>query len=159
MMPTIIQKQLQQGLFHHPQPSIERALWSDLARRPGLAKSSVSVLMFLPLSRSSQPAVESRDFGVVSLNTWRIGDLTVRHKLLLAGLGWSGMPEPIVRADIESGRLVRLNLPNWRGGEYPMHAIHMTDTTPGPAGQWLIGRLATSRPSAVAMFLCTDLFM
>jgi DNA-binding transcriptional LysR family regulator len=96
---------------------------------------------FVQLVLSEQPEVESHDFGVVSLNTWRI--LTMRHKLLLAGLGWSGMPEPIVRADIESGRLVRLNLPNWRGGEYPMHAIHMTDTTPGPAGQWLIGRLAT----------------
>jgi hypothetical protein len=30
------------------------------------------------------------------------------------------MPEPIVRADIEAGRLVRLNLREWRGGEYTM---------------------------------------
>jgi hypothetical protein len=53
------------------------------------------------------------------------------------------MPEPIVRADIDSRRLVRLNLPHWRGGEYAMQAIHMTDTPPGPAGRWLIERLAT----------------
>jgi hypothetical protein len=53
------------------------------------------------------------------------------------------MPEPMVRADIESGRLVRLNFPDWRGGEYAMQAIHMTNTPPGPAGRWLIGRLAT----------------
>ncbi len=63
-----------------------------------------------------QPAAERRDFGVVSLNTWRIGDQAARQKLLLAGLGWGGMPEPLVRADIESERLVRLNLPDWRGG-------------------------------------------
>jgi DNA-binding transcriptional LysR family regulator len=98
---------------------------------------------FLQLVLSQQLGAESRDYGVVSLNTWRIGDLSVRHKLLLAGLGWSGMPEPIVRADIESGRLVRLNLPAWRGGEYAMQAIYMTDTPPGPAGRWLIERLAT----------------
>jgi DNA-binding transcriptional LysR family regulator len=98
---------------------------------------------FVQLVLSDQPAAESRDYGVVSLNTWRIGDLSVRHKLLLGGIGWSGMPEPIVRADIESGRLVRLNLPDWRGGEYAMQAIHMTGTPPGPAGRWLIGRLAT----------------
>jgi hypothetical protein len=36
-----------------------------------------------------------------------------------------------------------LNLPDWRGGEYAMQAIHMTDTPPGPAGRWLIERLAT----------------
>ena len=98
---------------------------------------------FVQLVLSEQPAAESRDFGVVSLNTWRIGDLAARHKLFLAGIGWGGMPEPIVRADIESGRLVRLNLPDWRGGEYTMQAIHKTDTPPGPAGRWLIERLAT----------------
>jgi DNA-binding transcriptional LysR family regulator len=99
---------------------------------------------FVQLVLSEQPAVAaSYDFGVVSRNTWHIGDLSARHKLLLAGLGWSGMPEPIVRADIEAGRLVRLNLPDWRGGEYTMQAIYLTDTPPGPAGQWLIRRLAT----------------
>jgi DNA-binding transcriptional LysR family regulator len=98
---------------------------------------------FVQLVLSEQPATGSQDFGVLSLNTWRIGDLSARHKLLLAGIGWSGMPEPIVRADIESGRLVRLNLPDWRGGEYAMQAMHKTDTPPGPAGRWLIERLAT----------------
>jgi DNA-binding transcriptional LysR family regulator len=98
---------------------------------------------FVQLVLSEQPAAESRDFGVVSLNTWRIGDQAARHKLLLAGLGWGGMPEPIVRADIESGRLVRLNLPDWRGGEYTLQAIYKTDTPPGPAGRWLIERLVT----------------
>jgi DNA-binding transcriptional LysR family regulator len=98
---------------------------------------------FVQLVLSEQPAGESRDFGVVSLNTWRIGDQAARHKLILAGLGWGGMPEPIVRADIEAGRLVRLNLRDWRGGELPMQAIHKTDTPPGPAGRWLIERLVT----------------
>jgi len=105
---------------------------------------------FVQLVLSEQPATESRDFAVVGLNTWRIGDLNARHKLLVAGLGWSGMPEPMVRADIESGRLVRLNLRDWRGGEYTMQAIHKTDTPPGPAGRWLIDRLVTlsDRPEA-----------
>jgi DNA-binding transcriptional LysR family regulator len=98
---------------------------------------------FIQLVLSEQPAGESRDFGVVGLNTWRIGDQAARHKLLLAGLGWGGMPEPIVRADIKIGKLVRLNLPDWRGGEYTMQAIHKTDTPPGPAGRWLIERLVT----------------
>jgi len=98
---------------------------------------------FVQLVLSEEPAGRSRDFGVVSLNTWRISDQAVRHKFLLAGLGWCGMPEPIVRDDIEAGRLVRLNLPDWRGGEFPLLIIHKTDTPPGPAGRWLIERLAT----------------
>jgi DNA-binding transcriptional LysR family regulator len=93
-----------------------------------LAKAGQAVPLqardFLQLVLSEQPAAESRDFGVVSLNIWRIGDLSTRHNLVLAGFGWCGMPEPIVRADIESGRLVRLDIPDWRGGEYPMQAVH-----------------------------------
>jgi DNA-binding transcriptional LysR family regulator len=98
---------------------------------------------FVQLVLSERPAGESRDSGVVSLNSWRIGDQAAKHGLLLAGLGWGGMPEPNVRADIEAGRLVRLDLRNWRGGEHPLHAVHMTDAPPGPAGQWLIERLVS----------------
>ncbi|MEA3065649.1 MAG: hypothetical protein QOJ27_2101, partial [Sphingomonadales bacterium] len=98
---------------------------------------------FIQLILSERPAADGRDFGVVSLNSWRIGDLAAKHALLLAGLGWGGMPEPAVRADIEAGRLVRLNLRNWRGGEYNLQAVHKVDTPPGPAGRWLIERLAT----------------
>jgi DNA-binding transcriptional LysR family regulator len=95
---------------------------------------------FTQLVLSEKPA-EGRDIAVASFNTWRIGDQAARHKLLLAGLGWCGMPEPIVRADIESGRLVRLDLPEWRGGDYVLFAFHKIDTPPGPAGRWLIDRL------------------
>jgi hypothetical protein len=53
------------------------------------------------------------------------------------------MPEPAVRDDIAAGRLVQLNLRNWRGGEYNLQAVHKVDTPPGPAGRWLIERLVT----------------
>ena len=98
---------------------------------------------YVQLVLSERPPVDGRDFGVVSLNNWRIGDLAAKHALLLAGLGWGGMPEPAVRADLESGRLVKLNLGNWRGGEHDLQAVHKVDTPPGPAGRWLIERLST----------------
>ena len=47
--------------------------------------------------------------------TWRIADLGAKHALLFAGSGWGLMPEPIVRDDLASGRLVRLDLPDVRG--------------------------------------------
>jgi DNA-binding transcriptional LysR family regulator len=97
----------------------------------------------LQLVLSDRPAAEGRDQGVVSLATWRVGDLALKHELLLSGIGWGGMPEPMVRADIESGRLVRLDLPDWRGGEYQMQVVHKIETPPGPAGRWLIERLVT----------------
>ncbi|HWN53248.1 MAG TPA: LysR family transcriptional regulator [Xanthobacteraceae bacterium] len=101
---------------------------------------------YLQLVLSDQPTPEGRDYGVVSLANWRVGDLTLKHKLLLSGIGWGGMPEPMVRSDIESGRLVRLNLPDWRGGEYAMQVVHKIEMPPGPAGRWLIERLVLSSP-------------
>ena len=92
---------------------------------------------------SERSATDGRDYGVVSLNNWRIGDLGVKHALLLAGLGWGGMPEPALRADLKAGRLVKLNVRNWRGGEYNLQAVHKVDTPPGPARRWLIERLST----------------
>jgi DNA-binding transcriptional LysR family regulator len=112
-----------------------------LARAGGGAPREPSDYIQLILSERS--AADSRDYGVVSLNNWRIGDLGVKHALLLAGTGWGGMPEPAVRADLKTGRLVKLNLRNWRGGEYNLQAVHKVDTPPGPAGRWLIERLAT----------------
>jgi len=105
---------------------------------------------FVQLVLSVQPAGGSRDFGVVSQNTWRIGDLTAKHNLILGGIGWGGMPEPMVRADIEAGRLVSLNLRDWRGGEHSLRVVHKIDAPPGPAGRWLIERFAASDPETEA---------
>jgi len=113
-------------------------------------KSTARALDHVQLVLSDRPAGEGRDQGVVSLATWRVGDLTLKHKLLLSGFGWGGMPEPMVRADIEAGRLVRLELPDWRGGVYPMQVAHKIETPPGPAGRWLINRLVTSSAGAGA---------
>ena len=61
---------------------------------------------------------EDHDVGVFSNETWRLADLGAKHALLLAGSGWGLMPEPIVRDDLASGRLVRLDLPEVRSGFY-----------------------------------------
>ena len=46
---------------------------------------------------------EDRDFGVVSVKTWRLADLGAKHALLLAGMGWGNMPKPMVNDDLKRG--------------------------------------------------------
>lgn len=89
------------------------------------------------------PLTRGHDFGVVGLKTWRLADLGAKHALLLAGVGWGGMPEAMVRADIEAGRLVVLDLPDWQPGPYTLQIVNRTDTPPGPAARWLIERFAS----------------
>ncbi len=88
------------------------------------------------------------DLGVASSRTWRLADLGSKHMLLREGIGWGNMPEPMVRADIEAGRLKRLEMPH---SSYRLEAIYRTDTPPGPAASWLIARFkaqaATQAPT------------
>jgi DNA-binding transcriptional LysR family regulator len=101
---------------------------------------------YLQLVLSDQRAGDGRDYGVVSQTTW-VGDVALKHKLLLAGIGWGGMPEPMVRADIQSGRLVQLDVPEYRTGDSPLLVMFKSETQPGPPGLWLIERLLASFPA------------
>ncbi len=85
---------------------------------------------------------EGRDFGVVSLRTWRLGDMSAKHELLIAGLGWGNMPEHMVREDLRSGRLVRLRPMEAPAQRFPLMLIHRAEAPPRTAAQWLAGKLA-----------------
>ena len=77
---------------------------------------------------------------MVGPKTWRLADLGAKHALLLAGVGWGSMPAPMVKGDIEAGRLVELDLSDWWAAIYPLRVLHRIDSPPGPAAQWLIER-------------------
>jgi DNA-binding transcriptional LysR family regulator len=83
----------------------------------------------------------NRDNGVLSNRNWRLGDLGAKHAMLLGGLGWGGMPLHMVQADIEAGRLCRLQPEEWGnaagGVEISMCVIQRRDHLLGPAARWL----------------------
>jgi DNA-binding transcriptional LysR family regulator len=108
---------------------------------PSAARQHVQLVL------SEKRGHEGQDYGVLSLTTWRVGDLAAKHELLLAGVGWGGMPEPTVRADLKCGRLVQLALRDWQHTAFTMHIVHKIDTPPGVGGQWLIDRLLASWPA------------
>jgi DNA-binding transcriptional LysR family regulator len=103
----------------------------------GAARDHVQLVLS---DRSS--LTEGRDFAVVGTRSWRLADLSTKHALLLAGIGWGNMPEPMVHADLAAGRLIHLDIPEWRDGRYVFQAIHRTDTPPRPAAAWLIKRFS-----------------
>ncbi|WP_175769578.1 LysR family transcriptional regulator [Burkholderia cenocepacia] len=84
------------------------------------------------------------DFGVQGKNIWRLADLGAKHAFLRAGLGWGHMPLWSVNDDLETGRLVRIDLEGPSAGLMPFQATYPADRLPGPAGRWLLERF---RPS------------
>ena len=85
-----------------------------------------------------------QDFGVLSPETWRLGDLGAKHALLLGGLGWGSMPEAMVAGDVARGGLVVLDIEGSGPVEYGIFGVHRADAPPGPAGVWLVDHLARS---------------
>ena len=101
----------------------------------------------LQLVLSSRTEVlDRRDYGVHAVRHWRIADMNLRHKLLLAGIGWCSMPRALVAADLAAGRLVALKPRRWEGSDrmprFPLVIAHRRDKALGPAARWLVQRLA-----------------
>ena len=101
----------------------------------GAARGHVQLVIY-----DRSPLTAGRDFSVVASRTWRIGDLSAKHMLLRAGIGWGMMPLAMVADDLARGELVQLALPDLAPFAYPLDAVHRTDTHPGPAATWLIER-------------------
>ena len=72
----------------------------------GLAREHVQLVI-----SDRSPLSEGQEFGVIAPRTWRLSDMSSKHTLLLAGIGWGSMPAHLARADLEAGRLVALKLP------------------------------------------------
>jgi DNA-binding transcriptional LysR family regulator len=79
-----------------------------------------------------------QDFGVLALRDWRLGDLGSKYALLRSGIGWGNMPLELVQDDIDTGRLVHLDINEGHSVRFPLYVIHRGDDEPGPAGQWLM---------------------
>jgi len=110
----------------------------DPANAPGAARNHVQLVL-----TDRSPLTQGQDFGVIGVKSWRLADLGAKHALLLAGIGWGNMPEPMVRADLAAGRLKQLDLPEGnRDFHYAFHAIYRTDTPPKPAAAWMIQRFS-----------------
>jgi len=82
--------------------------------------------------------------GVFSPRTWRVVDLSTKQALIAGGLGWGHLPEHLVRADLQAGRLVKLSLDAW-SGDGPRRALVLVwrpNAVLGPVARWAQDRLS-----------------
>jgi DNA-binding transcriptional LysR family regulator len=110
---------------------------------PGAGRDHIQLVL-----TERSPLPQGHDLGVIGTQTWRLADLGSKHMLLKEGIGWGYMPEPMVREDLQRGRLVQLDMPEYKDGFIRLHAIYRTDTPPGPAGSWLIARFEAQASEA-----------
>jgi DNA-binding transcriptional LysR family regulator len=112
-----------------------------LARIEGCVPEAAARAQVQLVLTDTSSLTKGQEFAVIGLRTWRLADLGAKHALLLAGIGWGSMPEPMIREDLQAGRLVRLAMNEWDGILYRLQSVHRSDTPPGPAARWLLERL------------------
>lgn len=86
----------------------------------------------------------SKDFSVHSKLTWRMSDLSTKHALLRAAMGWGYMPAHVIADDIANGKLVRIQTSQHppEGLAIPMQCVYSSDYRAGPAVSWWLDALA-----------------
>jgi DNA-binding transcriptional LysR family regulator len=109
--------------------------------RGAVSASAVAKQVQLVLTDRST-LTEGRDFGVLSPLTWRMADLGAKHAFLRAGLGWGHMPLHMVKADLDSGALVKIRVQGLpRDVLMAMRVVFRKDAPPGPAARTFIAQL------------------
>jgi DNA-binding transcriptional LysR family regulator len=117
-------------------PSHRLASMRGVISAPAIAKQVQLVLT------DRTALTEGRNFGVLSPLTWRLADLGAKHAFLKAGLGWGHMPLHMVKADLDSGALVKIRVEgNPRDMSLPMKVVFRKDAPPGPAARAFIAQL------------------
>jgi DNA-binding transcriptional LysR family regulator len=111
-----------------------------LARAETLAPGEARDHLQLVLTDRS-PLTEGQEFAVFGTRTWRLADLSAKHQLLRQGIGWGNMPRHLVNADLATGALVELALPERRRIAYRLHALRRRDMRPGPSASWVLAEL------------------
>lgn len=134
-------------------PALQRVHVGSVRMIPVVAPSHALASVTPPvpaaeLRRQVQVVLASRtddtdDVAVLGDRTWRVMDLSTKHALLRAGLGWGNLPQPRVADDLRQGTLVQLDLEGWGPDEHllSLAAVHRRDRPPGPVGRWILDLL------------------
>lgn len=113
-----------------------------LAGRRGLIPATTMAKQVQLVLSDRTELSTGRDFGVLSPLTWRLADLGAKHAFLKSGLGWGHMPLHMVKADLDSGALVRIRVAGMpREVIMPMKVVYRKDAPPGPAARAFIAQL------------------
>mgnify|MGYP000368247305 CR=1 FL=1 len=99
----------------------------------------------LVLSDQWPDTQDAQTIGLTGGKIWRMTDMSIRHELLRAGLGWCRMPRHVVASDLNTGRLVALKAVHWKHNKFmvPLQCFYHQKRPLGPAGRWLLKQLTS----------------
>ncbi len=85
---------------------------------------------------------QSRDLLPGGLR-WTVSDFAAKKEILLAKMGWGGMPEHLISNELEQGKLVALNVESYPPRQSHLYKIRRRDRDIGIVAQSIWERLAS----------------
>jgi DNA-binding transcriptional LysR family regulator len=82
---------------------------------------------------------------------WSVTDVAAKKEVILAGMGWGGLPEHVVADSLASGELVALEVPEFAVGAMELFAMRRRDRAHGVVASALWEELKRSGASAAAI--------
>lgn len=89
--------------------------------------------------KDSAKKVSADNYRVIKNGrSWRVNDYHTKKEIILEGLGWGNLPEFTIKEELETGKLVPLQIANYyRVGESQICVVCRADQTFGPVVQSL----------------------
>ncbi|MBZ0331394.1 LysR family transcriptional regulator [Halomonas sp. ANAO-440] len=114
------------------------------ARIPGqISNAQMRTFVQVILAGTGDGAFEqSRDVLPDGLR-WTVSDMAAKKEVILAGMGWGGLPEHLVRGEILSGDLVPLDLAGFPVRCSQLHLIRQRSRSTGVVANTIWGALQT----------------
>jgi DNA-binding transcriptional LysR family regulator len=76
---------------------------------------------------------------------WTVTDVAAKKEIILAGMGWGGLPEHVVAPELASGALVVLDVPEFEADSMQLFAVRRRDRRRGVVARALWQGLAARR--------------
>ncbi|MCE8516854.1 LysR family transcriptional regulator [Ruegeria pomeroyi] len=96
------------------------------------------------VSDSARAATQSRGILPGGLR-WTVSDFATKKEILLANMGWGGLPQHMIQAELDEGSLVPLNIEGYPPTRVSHYAMRRRDVTQGTVAQAIWDSLRMSK--------------
>ena len=76
---------------------------------------------------------------------WNVSDLSAKRQIILAGMGWGGLPRHLIEPDLRRGTLVQLAVREFQSSSIALFLVRRRDRGPGVVASKLWTGLLTTK--------------
>ena len=107
---------------------------------PALLRAHAQIVLRDSAQRADAPSLNVLEGGL----RWSVTDIAAKKELILAGMGWGGLPEHVVADALEAGDLVALSVPEFHADAMELFVMRRRDRPHGIVAQTLWDALRRS---------------